>query len=99
MTAVDPVLELRPLAPADSAELRRIRAAPEVRRWWGEIEDGFPESDEPESVRFTIVADGGVVGMIQYCEENDPRYRHAAIDIFVDPARRGRGLGTEALRR
>jgi aminoglycoside 6'-N-acetyltransferase len=99
MTAVDPALELRPLAAADVAELRRIRAAPEVRRWWGEIEDDFPFGDEPESVRFTIAVDGSVVGMIQYYEENEPRYRHASIDVFVDPARRGQGLGTGALRR
>jgi aminoglycoside 6'-N-acetyltransferase len=99
MTAADPALELRPLAEADVAELARIRATPEVRRWWGEIEDDFPFGDEPESVRFTIVADGDVAGLIQYYEEDEPRYRHAAIDIFLDPARRGRGLGTEALRR
>jgi aminoglycoside 6'-N-acetyltransferase len=27
-----------------------------------------------------------------------PRYRHAAIDMFLDPALHGRGLGTEAIR-
>ena len=95
----DPVLELRPLAPADVTELRRIRATDEVRRWWGEIEDDFPFGDEPGAVRFTIAVDGDVAGLIQYYEENEPRYRHASIDIFLDPALRGRGLGTEALRR
>jgi len=37
--------------------------------------------------------------MIQFSEELDPRYRHAAIDVFLDPALHGRGLGTEAVRR
>ena len=35
--------------------------------------------------------------MLQYTEELEPRYRHAAIDLFVDPARHGRGVGTRAL--
>jgi aminoglycoside 6'-N-acetyltransferase len=99
MTAAEPALELRPLAPADVAELTRIRATPQVRRWWGDPEPGWPYDDEPGSVRFTIVVDGAVAGLIQYAEELEPRYRHAAIDIFLDPAWRGRGLGTEALRR
>jgi aminoglycoside 6'-N-acetyltransferase len=37
--------------------------------------------------------------MVQYFEEPDPDYRHAMVDVFIDPALHGRGLGTEALRR
>jgi len=95
----EPVLELRPLAPQDAAELRRIRATPEVAAWWDEPEDDFPLGDDPESVRLTILVDGAVAGLIQYWEETDPKYRHASIDLFLDPARHGRGLGTEAVRR
>jgi hypothetical protein len=58
------MVELRPLAPDDAAELRRIRATPEVQRWWDEVEPDFPLGDEPESERFTIVVDGRVAGMI-----------------------------------
>lgn len=36
--------------------------------------------------------------MIQFGEEPDPDYRHAWIDLFVDPARRGAGLGTDAVK-
>jgi len=36
--------------------------------------------------------------MIQYSEEPEPNYRHAQIDLFVDPALHNRGLGTKALR-
>jgi aminoglycoside 6'-N-acetyltransferase len=89
---------LRPLADADAAELLRIHRTPEVVRWWDEPEDGFPW-DEPESTRFTIEADGRVAGLIQLWEESDPKYRHAGIDLFVDPALRGRGIGTEAVTR
>jgi aminoglycoside 6'-N-acetyltransferase len=91
-------LVLRPLADEDAAELRRVRATPEVARWWDEIEPEFPWED-PESTRFTIVIDGQVAGLIQFWEEVEPKYRHAMIDLFLDPAFHGRGLGTEALRR
>lgn len=89
---------LRPLAEGDEAELRRIHATPEVVRWWDVPEEDFPW-DEPESTRLTIEVDGAVAGLIQFSEELEPKYRHAAIDIFLDPALHGRGLGTEALRR
>jgi aminoglycoside 6'-N-acetyltransferase len=45
-----------------------------------------------------ILVDGRVAGLVQYCEEPTPRYRHATIDMFLDPELHGRGLGTEALR-
>jgi aminoglycoside 6'-N-acetyltransferase len=92
-------LVLRPLAPADAPELRRIHATPEVVRWWDRPERAFPLSDEPGATRLTIVVDGAVAGLIQFTEELEPRYRHAAIDLFVDPVLHNRGIGTEALRR
>jgi aminoglycoside 6'-N-acetyltransferase len=90
---------LRPLSDGDEAELRRIHSTPEVVRWWGEPELGFPLSDDPESTRFAIVVERRVVGLIQCWEEPTARYRHATIDLFLDPAVHGRGLGTEAVRR
>ncbi len=91
-------LNLRPLAEGDEAELLRIHLTPEVRRWWGPPDDGFPW-DEPESTRLTIEVDGRVAGLIQFSEENEPKYRHAGVDMFLDPALHGQGLGTEAVRR
>jgi aminoglycoside 6'-N-acetyltransferase len=91
-------LTLRPLVDADTPELRRIHRTEEVRRWWDEPEADFPH-DEPEATRLAIVVDGAVAGMIQYWEEPEPRYRHASIDIFLDPAYHGRGIGSEAIRR
>jgi aminoglycoside 6'-N-acetyltransferase len=90
---------LRPLAETDVAELLRIRATPEVMRWWDVPEEGFPLTDEPEATRLTIEVDGAVAGLIQFSEELEPKYRHAGIDIFLDPALHGRGLGTEAVKR
>jgi RimJ/RimL family protein N-acetyltransferase len=93
-----PSLVLRPLAKGDEAELLRIHRTEEVARWWDLPDEGFPW-DEPESTRFTIEVDGAVVGLIQFWEETEPKYRHAAIDLFLDPALHGRGIGTEAIRR
>ena len=97
MSELDVVL--RPLAAGDEAELLRIHSTPEVVRWWDVPDAGFPWSDDSESTRLTIEVDGKVAGLIQFSEELDPKYRHAAIDLFLDPALHGRGLGTEAVRR
>ncbi len=45
-----------------------------------------------------VLIDGEVAGMIQYYEEPDPEARHADVDVFLDPARHGRGYGTDAMR-
>ena len=92
-------LELRPLTQGDEAELRRIHATPEVRRWWDTPEEGFPWTDDPGSTRLAVVVDGAVAGLVQYYEELEPKYRHANVDVFLDPAVQGRGLGTEVVRR
>ena len=90
---------LRPLAEGDEAELRRIHETPEVVRWWDVPDAGFPWTDDSDATRWTIEVDGAVAGLIQFSEELAPKYRHASIDLFLDPALHGRGLGTEAVRR
>jgi aminoglycoside 6'-N-acetyltransferase len=90
---------LRPLLPADEPELRRIHHTAEVARWWGLPDPGFPWTDDPDTTRLTIEVDGAVAGLVQFFEELTPKYRHAAIDLFLDPALHGRGLGSEAVRR
>jgi aminoglycoside 6'-N-acetyltransferase len=99
LSSQQPNLVLRPLAPGDEQELLRIHGTPEVVRWWEEPEEGFPWSDEPEATRLTIELDGLIAGLVQFYEEPMPRYRHAAIDLFLDPRLHGRGLGTEVVRR
>jgi aminoglycoside 6'-N-acetyltransferase len=98
MSNVEP-MNLRPLAPGDETELLRIHSTPEVALWWDEPADGFPWTDEPDATRFVIEVDGAVAGLIQFTEELEPKYRHAGIDLFLDPPFHGRGLGAEAVRR
>jgi aminoglycoside 6'-N-acetyltransferase len=92
-------MRLRPMTEADGPDLLRILLEPEVARWWDEPDPGFPLTDDPDATRLAIEVDGAVVGMIQFAEEPTPKYRHASIDLFLDPAVHNRGIGTEAVRR
>jgi RimJ/RimL family protein N-acetyltransferase len=89
------LVRLVPLTPDHLPDLRRIRETPEVRARWGEPEDDGADDDV---TCFAILLDGAVRGMVQYGEEDDPDYRHASIDIYVDPSVHGRGLGRDAVR-
>ncbi|HET9253762.1 MAG TPA: GNAT family protein [Pseudonocardiaceae bacterium] len=79
-------------------DLRRILLTPEVRSRWGD-EAGPPgwPFDDLSATRFAVVLDGAVIGMVQYGEEEEPAYRHASIDIFLDPLAHGRHLGRDAV--
>ncbi len=92
------MIALEPLGEEHVADLLRIRATRDVFAWWDEPDEDFPLADDPDLTRFAIVADGAVAGMIQYSEDDDPKYRSAGIDLFVDPAFRGRGVGPDAIR-
>lgn len=88
---------LVPVTEAHVPRLRRIRHTPEVRARWGEPSPDWP-LDEDDVVCFTVLVDDEVSGMVQYGEENDPDYRHASIDIFLDPAVHCRGIGEDTVR-
>jgi aminoglycoside 6'-N-acetyltransferase len=96
------LVTLRPITVGDVPELVRIRSTPEVYARWGGGEDLTATVTENLSAvdyhTLVVVHDGRVVGAIQWGEEDDPEYRHANIDIFLDPAVHGRGLGTDAVR-
>ena len=93
---------LRPLVEDDRAEIGRILDDPTVVRWWGpgdvalRLTEWF--DDEEETERFAIELDGHVVGTVQFHEENEPDYRHAGLDIFLDGSHQGQGIGVDALR-
>ncbi|GAA0917102.1 GNAT family protein [Streptomyces asiaticus] len=99
---------LRPTVPSDVPSLAAIRATPEVYARWRGGEDlvaaVLEDLAEPGAEQLTIEDgdgdedEGVVIGMIQWSAEADPEYRHASIDIYLDPAMHGRGLGTDAVR-
>ena len=95
-------IRLRPAAAADVAELATIRARPEVFARWGGSQDLRAEIEEdladPDLQLFVIEQRGAVVGAVQWAAESDPDYRHASLDIFVDPQVHGRGVGADAVR-
>ncbi len=96
------IVRLRPAEESDIPALIKIRQAPEVYAQWrgGDDMDAAVREDyaEPDSTGYVIELDGRVAGWVQWQAEDDPDYRHASIDIFLDPALHGRGLGTEAIR-
>ncbi len=90
---------LVPVTEAHVTELRRILGTAEVRARWGAVEDSptWPFDDQTIAC-FSVLEDGKVRGFVQYGEEEDPMYRHASVDLFLDPAEHGRGLGTDTVR-
>lgn len=95
------MVTLRSDTAADIAALARIRATPQVSRYWRGGTDLAAVADDlgdPDIHTLVIEHDGRVVGAIQWGAETDPDYRHANIDIYLDPAVHGRGLGTDAVR-
>jgi aminoglycoside 6'-N-acetyltransferase len=92
---------LRPLTAEDVPAISRIHAQPSVARWWGEPDEAKLQgkaAGTDECTVFAIEADGAVTGLIQYHEEDDPRYRSAGIDLFVAEEAQGKGIGVDAIR-
>ncbi|MYW22031.1 GNAT family N-acetyltransferase [Streptomyces sp. SID2955] len=93
---------IRPTRAEDVPALALIRATDEVRaRWRGGDDLGADiaaDLEDPDCNCLTVHHQQRIVGMIQWYSEEEPDYRHAGIDIFLDPAVHGSGLGTDAVR-
>jgi aminoglycoside 6'-N-acetyltransferase len=93
---------LRPAATNDVESLVRIRATPEVlTRWRGtDLDAEIREAIDDDELHLLTIEDhdGNIVGAIQWAPSDDPDYPHASVDLFIDPAVHGRGLGTDAVR-
>ena len=93
---------LRPVVRKDAPRLAKILATPEVARWWPAYDLARVEAEflvsEPDYVVYAIDVDGRLVGLLQTHEEPEPEFRHASIDLFLDPAVHGQGLGPDAIR-
>ncbi|MGH9271376.1 MAG: GNAT family N-acetyltransferase [Ilumatobacteraceae bacterium] len=95
-------VRLRPATRDDVDALVAIRRTPEVHQRWGgddnltaEVAEGMGRDDVHVLV---VELEARVVGAIQWAEEDDPMYRHANVDIYLDPAVHGRGVGVDAVR-
>jgi aminoglycoside 6'-N-acetyltransferase len=97
-----PRVTLRPVVADDAERLAAILATPEVARWWPAYDRGRVNAEylveEADVTVFAILVGERLVGLIQASEENEPEFRHAGIDLFLDPAVHGQGLGPEAIR-
>jgi aminoglycoside 6'-N-acetyltransferase len=100
-----PRVVLTPLTPDHADAIRAIRATPAVAARWPD-DEGFPLTDEPDSTRFVVLLRDPDMpdrvhprerGLVQYGEEHTPDYRHASIDIFLDPEIHGQGYGREVI--
>lgn len=89
---------LVPITAEHVPRLRQILDAPDVRLRWGD-EAASPQwpFDDSSSTRFAVLLDATVIGMVQYAEEDEPAYRHASIDIFLDPQVHRQHLGRDAV--
>jgi len=54
--------------------------------------------ESPETTSLVVELDGATVGLLLYSEETDPFYKSASIDIALDAACVGQGLGGDTLR-
>lgn len=88
---------LRPATTGDVEALTTIRRTQEVLRRWGRPDVEADLADQGKRL-LTIMHGQRIVGAVQWYEEDDPDYRHAGIDIYVDPAVHGCGLGTDTVR-
>ena len=53
---------------------------------------------DADAQTFAVERDGRVAGAIQWSAETEPDYRHASIDIYLDPSMHGHGYGADAVR-
>ncbi|HAP74452.1 MAG TPA: GNAT family N-acetyltransferase [Acidimicrobiaceae bacterium] len=94
-------VKLRPVVAADRARVIAIRSTEQVSRWWrgGDLAQEFGDDlDDDELHQLAIeTLDGVVAGVIQFSEEDDPDYRHASVDVYINPALQRQGLASDAI--
>lgn len=106
-TLEGPRVVLRPVTEADLPDLVAILRRPEIARHWSppderadraELLGGDAADGSDRTATFVVVAAGEPIGWIAGWEKLHPDYRHAGVDLFIDPRRQRRGYATEALR-
>jgi aminoglycoside 6'-N-acetyltransferase len=90
-------VRLAPIQPQDVPRLIEIRQSPSVHRWWGSVDDESWPFDEPDTEVRSIWLAEKLVGFVQWYDNHEERYRHAGIDLFLEEAAQGQGLGRESI--
>ncbi len=92
---------LRPALPDDGPRFAAVLSTPEVSRWWTDVDPEHLEQGivgSTDAVVYAIEYEDDVVGAVLYIEEPARNFRHASLDVFLDPRIHGQGLGTDAVR-
>jgi aminoglycoside 6'-N-acetyltransferase len=82
---------LRPIVADDIPRLGILLDDPQVAPW-------LPRLDPPATAGFAVDLDGRLVGTARYHEDPSRDYRHATVEVALDPAWHGKGLGADTLR-
>lgn len=93
-----PRVVLTPVGTEHVDRLRELHRSPGVVDWWQEPNDAWPLEGDEDTTSYAVLLDGRVVGFAQWSAEGDEEFRRAGLDLFVDSALHGRGLGTEVVR-
>jgi aminoglycoside 6'-N-acetyltransferase len=92
---------MRPLVREDVPRIAEIVHEPEIAKWWGApTEDALADEffGDPDVSAFAIEYDGATIGVLEFDEELEPDYKSVSVDITLDTAHVGKGLGADALR-
>lgn len=89
---------LRPLVAGDIDAIAGILRQGSVARWWGPYDR---QRIDREMLRaggtLAVECAGAVRGFVMVGDDADPEFRHATLDIALDEAHQGRGLGRAVL--
>jgi aminoglycoside 6'-N-acetyltransferase len=95
------LVRLRLATTQDVDRIVEIRSTPEVHSRWGGDDLRTEFLNDVASNDLTLLVIEGentqVIGGIQWHEESDPMYRHAGLDLYIDPGFHRRGYGTDAI--
>jgi aminoglycoside 6'-N-acetyltransferase len=92
---------LRPLSRDDIPGLVAMMAEPEIAKWWIDYDEERLAGElleDPHVTAFAVELEGARIGVIMFSEELDPGYKYASVDVTLDAAHLGQGLGSDALR-
>ena len=89
---------LRPVEPRHAEPFLAILQTPEVARWWPDYTLDRVRRELLGQQVFAIEAFRETVGLIMFDEDEVPQYRHAGVDVALDPRVHGQGLGADAVR-